>query len=212
MEFSVVEADYDQIRDQDRIDHCLQELGERLARLAAPTDAADVEQELARARAELVRLGGLLAAAPGPAGRTGTTHEATAHEAAMDGVPQEAAVHEATAGLGPGSPGTAGAADPSVRADQVLLTAEREAAEIRARARADLAAAREEARQVRDRVYAEAVEARREFEAALHARRLRAERADEILRTIPCASMSRPGNEAERSEPVGASSTMDHRH
>lgn len=165
MESSVVEVDYDQERNQDQIDRCLQELGERLARLAAPTDAAtDVEPELARARAELVRLGDLLAA-----------HRATAQEA-------------------------------------VLRGAEREAAEIRARAQADLAAAREEARQVRDRVYAEAVQARRDFEAALQARRLRAEQADQILAGVPGASMSRPGTGVERSEPVGVASTLDSRH
>lgn len=78
-------------------------------------------------------------------------------------------------------------------ARQVLLTAEQEAAEILARARADLAAAREEARRVRDQVYAEAVQARRDFEAALHARRIRAERADEILRTVGAAGVPRLG-------------------
>ena len=59
--------------------------------------------------------------------------------------------------------------------------AEREAAELLARARLELDAAREEARQLRERVYAEAVQARRDFEEALHARRRREARVDEIL-------------------------------
>ncbi|MEH1102209.1 ATPase [Micromonospora sp. CPCC 205561] len=59
--------------------------------------------------------------------------------------------------------------------------AEREAADLLARARVELDAAREEARQVRERVYAEAVQARRDFEAALYARRRRADRVDRIL-------------------------------
>ncbi|MDM4718838.1 ATPase [Micromonospora sp. WMMA1363] len=58
---------------------------------------------------------------------------------------------------------------------------EREAAELLARARLELDAAREEARQVREQAYAEAVQARREFEEALHARRRREARVDEIL-------------------------------
>ncbi|MEU5941383.1 ATPase [Micromonospora sp. NPDC047548] len=58
---------------------------------------------------------------------------------------------------------------------------EREAAEILAQARSELDAAREEARRVRERVYAEAVQARREFEAALHERRCREARVDQIL-------------------------------
>ncbi len=56
-----------------------------------------------------------------------------------------------------------------------------EAAELLARARLELDAAREEARQLRERVYAEAVQARRDFEEALHARRRREARVDEIL-------------------------------
>ncbi|TDC25242.1 ATPase, partial [Micromonospora sp. 15K316] len=58
---------------------------------------------------------------------------------------------------------------------------QREAAEILALARSELDAAREEARQVRERAYADAVQARREFEAALHARRRRVARVDELL-------------------------------
>ncbi|MEU4681449.1 ATPase [Micromonospora sp. NPDC023737] len=58
---------------------------------------------------------------------------------------------------------------------------QREAAEILARARFELDAAREEAQRVRERAYAEAVQARREFEAALHARRRRVTRVDELL-------------------------------
>ncbi|MEU5567227.1 ATPase [Micromonospora musae] len=58
---------------------------------------------------------------------------------------------------------------------------QREAAEILALARTELDAAREEARQVRERAYADAVRARREFEAALHARRRRVARVDELL-------------------------------
>ncbi|GIG87341.1 ATPase [Plantactinospora endophytica] len=138
MEFSVVEIGYDQYQ----VDRCLDDLGERLARLAVRTDAAArTNPELARLRAEIARLGELLTARPVPDG-------------------------------------------PSGQARQVLLTAEREAAEILARARADLAAAREEARRVRDQVYAEAVQARRDLEAALRARQVRAERADEILRGV----------------------------
>jgi hypothetical protein len=59
--------------------------------------------------------------------------------------------------------------------------AEREAAETLARARTELDAARAEARQLREQAYAEAVQARRDFEAALHARRRREARVDEIL-------------------------------
>nr|WP_239311891.1 ATPase [Plantactinospora mayteni] len=129
--------------DQQQVDRCLEDLGERLARLAVRTDAAArTNPELARLQAEITRLGELLTVRPVSADRSGSA------------------------------------------ARQVLLTAEREAAEILAQARADLAAAREEARQVRDQVYAEAVQARRDFEAALHVRRIRAERADEILRDV----------------------------
>ncbi|QGN49021.1 ATPase [Micromonospora sp. WMMD558] len=80
---------------------------------------------------------------------------------------------------------------------------EREAAELLARARYELDAAREEARQVRERVYEEAVQARREFEAALHARRRREARVDEILGGVaaepvpadtPTAAAATPGN------------------
>lgn len=60
--------------------------------------------------------------------------------------------------------------------------AEAEAAELLAQARSELGAAQEEARQLREQVYAEALQARREFEAALHARRQREARVDEILR------------------------------
>ena len=88
-------------------------------------------------------------------------------------------------------------------ARRMLALAEREAAEIVARARADLAAAREEARQVRDRVYAEAVQARRDFEAALHARRVRAEQVDEILSGVTVVRVPhRPGSGEEREQPA----------
>ncbi|MDG4787360.1 ATPase [Micromonospora sp. WMMD1102] len=147
MEFSVVEIGYD----QDQVDRCLEDLGTRLARLAARTDAAArTDPELARLRAELSQLGESLSARPVP-------------------------------DAGPPS-------EPVAR--QLVLTAEREAAQILARARADLEAARAEARLVRDQVYAEAVQARRDFETALHARRIRAERADEILR-----GTARPGDQ-----------------
>ncbi|MFY1692510.1 ATPase [Plantactinospora sp. WMMB782] len=150
MEFSVVEIGYD----QGQVDRCLENLGARLARLAARTDAAArTDPELARLRAELTRLGASLGARPVP----------------DDGPPSE----------------------PVAR--QVVLTAEREAAQILARARADLEAARAEARQVRDQVYAEAVQARRDFERALHARRIRAERADEIMRGVTGPGDQRPG-------------------
>lgn len=146
MEFSVVEIGYD----QNEVDRCLEQLGERLGRLAVRTDAvAKNNPELAQLRAEIDRLSGLLVVPPPPA-------------------------------------------DASDRARQLLLTAEREAAEILARARADLAAAREEARQVRDQVYAEAVQARRDFEAALQARRIRADRVDEIVREAVLSRMPRP--------------------
>lgn len=49
------------------------------------------------------------------------------------------------------------------------------------RARLEFDSAREEARRVREQAYTEAVQARRELEAALHARRCRAVRVDEIL-------------------------------
>jgi hypothetical protein len=57
----------------------------------------------------------------------------------------------------------------------------RAAAEILAQARAELDEARMEARQVRERAYEEAVQARRDFEAALHARRRREARVDQLL-------------------------------
>ena len=77
------------------------------------------------------------------------------------------------------------------------------AAEIRARARADLAAAREHARRVRDQAYLDAVQARRDFEAALQARRMRAERAEEILRGVTIDWMIRRAGAAP-TEPVRA--------
>ncbi|MFY1702574.1 ATPase [Micromonospora sp. WMMA1923] len=61
---------------------------------------------------------------------------------------------------------------------------ERRAAEVFAQARIELDAAREEARQLRERAYAEAVRARREFEAALQARRRRADQVDELLSDV----------------------------
>ncbi|MBF9127844.1 ATPase [Plantactinospora sp. S1510] len=157
MEFSVVENGYDQTE----VDRCLEELGERLGRLAARTDAvAKNNPELVQLRAEIDRLSGLLVVPPPPG-------------------------------------------DASDRARRLLLTAEREAAEILARARADLAAAREEARQVRDQVYAEAVQARREFEAVLQARRIRAERVDEILRDAVISRVPRPDtHRQDQADPV----------
>ncbi|WP_433393363.1 ATPase [Micromonospora sp. KLBMP9576] len=65
----------------------------------------------------------------------------------------------------------------SRRADE----AERAAVDLLERARAELDAAREEARRVRERVYAEAVQARRDLETALHARRGRADRVEQLL-------------------------------
>jgi cell division septum initiation protein DivIVA len=157
MEFSVVEIGYD----QHEVDRCLEELGQRLSRLAVRTDAvAKNNPELVQLRVEIDRLSGLLVVPPPPG-------------------------------------------DASGRARQLLLTAEREAAEILARARADLAAAREEARQVRDQVYAEAVQARRDFEAALQARRIRAERVDEILRDAVISRMPRPDtHRQDHADPV----------
>jgi cell division septum initiation protein DivIVA len=78
------------------------------------------------------------------------------------------------------------------RMQEMLAVAEAEAAEIRAQARDELTAAREEARLVRDRVYAEALQARRDFEAALHARRQREQRVDEILRDVAIVLVSDP--------------------
>ncbi|HEX6968226.1 MAG TPA: ATPase [Micromonosporaceae bacterium] len=75
----------------------------------------------------------------------------------------------------------------SGRMQRLLAAAEEEAAEILAQAREELAAAQREAEQLRARAYAEAVEARRDFEAALHARRQREQRADEILRDLNVA-------------------------
>ncbi|MFJ6198901.1 ATPase [Micromonospora sp. NPDC092111] len=73
------------------------------------------------------------------------------------------------------------ARDDRATARRAASAVEREAAAILAQARSELDAAREEARQVRERVYAEAVRARREFEAALHERRRRAVRVDQVL-------------------------------
>lgn len=99
--------------------------------------------------------------------------------------------------------GPGGYRHPADRARAVLRAAEREAAEIRARARADLAAAREHARRVRDQAYLDAVQARRDFEAALQARRMRAERAEEILRGVTIDWMIRRAGAAP-TEPVRA--------
>jgi cell division septum initiation protein DivIVA len=143
MVFSVVKMGYD----QDQVDSCLADLGERLARLAVPADAAlGPGDELIRLRQEVARLHGMVTAG-------------------------------AAAGPGP------------TRMRELLAVAESEAAQILARARGELTAAQEEARQVRDRVYAEALQARRDFEAALHARRLRAEQVDEILREVTVISV-----------------------
>lgn len=73
---------------------------------------------------------------------------------------------------------------PAASSAQVLAEARAQAGELLAQARTELAAAYEEARLVRERAYAEAVQARREFEAALHARRLRELRVDGILREV----------------------------
>lgn len=78
---------------------------------------------------------------------------------------------------------------PSYRMRRLLALAEEEAAGILVRARAELAAAQDEAREVRERVYAEAMEARRDFEAALHARRVRAAEVDDILRDVRAVSV-----------------------
>ncbi|MFK3979817.1 ATPase [Micromonospora sp. NPDC050397] len=74
------------------------------------------------------------------------------------------------------------------RMRELLAVVEREAAQLLARARGELTAAKEEARQVRDRAYAEALQARRDFEAALHARRVREQRVDHILRDVTVGS------------------------
>lgn len=70
------------------------------------------------------------------------------------------------------------------RMRELLAVAEQEAAQLLAQARGELTAAQEEARQLRDQAYAEALQARRDFEAALHARRMREERVDHILRDL----------------------------
>ncbi|KAB1934507.1 ATPase [Micromonospora sp. ALFpr18c] len=133
MRFSVVETGYD----QRQVDFCLDELGVRLARLAA--------------RAQSV------------AGATREWDEIREEAAWLSGLLQRLDLGDAAV--------TRYAGD----------TVRREAAEILAQARVELDDARAEARLVRERAYAEAVQARREFEAALHARRRRAARADEIL-------------------------------
>jgi len=63
------------------------------------------------------------------------------------------------------------------------------AAEMLAQARAELAAAQREAERVRARAYQDALRARRDFEAALHARRQREQRADEILHGVRLAQV-----------------------
>ncbi|TNH31277.1 ATP synthase F0 subunit B [Micromonospora orduensis] len=133
MRFSVVENGYD----KRQVDACLDELGVRLARLAARAEsAAGAAREWNEIREEAAFLSGLLQRLDlGDAAVTRHTQDVV----------------------------------------------RREAAEILAQARAELDEARAEARQVRERAYAEAVQARREFEAALHARRRRVARADEIL-------------------------------
>ena len=75
------------------------------------------------------------------------------------------------------------------RMRELLAVAEQEAAQLLARARGELTAAQEEARQLRDQVYAEALQARRDFEAALHARRMREEQVDHILREVTMVSV-----------------------
>ncbi|MBO4208812.1 ATPase [Micromonospora echinofusca] len=75
---------------------------------------------------------------------------------------------------------------------QALDDAEAEAEAIRARARTELMTAQEEARQLREQVYAEAVQARRDFEAALHARRQREARVDEVLRAVRLVPVDTP--------------------
>lgn len=87
---------------------------------------------------------------------------------------------------------------------QVVSDAEVEAAEIRARARTELIAAQEEARLLREQVYAEAVQARRDFEAALHARRQREVRADEVLRAVTVIPADTPTAAAAASGGVPA--------
>ncbi|WP_329110405.1 ATPase [Micromonospora sp. NBC_01699] len=91
--------------------------------------------------------------------------------------------------------GSAGDRGPA-RMRELLAVAEQEAAQLLARARGELTAAQEEARQLRDQVYAEAVQARREFEAALHARRLREQQVDHILRDVTVVDAPTDGQEA----------------
>lgn len=78
---------------------------------------------------------------------------------------------------------------PSYGMQRLLAAAQQEAADLRRQARAELEAAQREAQQIRDRAYAEALQARRDFEAALYARQLRAERTEELLRgsLVPAA-------------------------
>lgn len=82
------------------------------------------------------------------------------------------------------------------RMRELLADVEREAAQLLARARGELTAAKEEARQVRDQAYAEALRARRDFEAALHARRMREEQVDHILRDVTVA----PAEDRDRAQ------------
>jgi cell division septum initiation protein DivIVA len=95
------------------------------------------------------------------------------------------------------------------RMRELLAVAEQEAAQILARARGELTAAQAEARQLRDQVYAEAVQARRDFEAALHARRMREEQVDHILRKVTVVNV--PVDEtgsASSTTPVPATRSM----
>ncbi|MGC5019999.1 ATPase [Micromonospora sp. DT47] len=100
----------------------------------------------------------------------------------------------------------AGAGD-VVAARREASAIEREAAEILARARSELDSAREEARQVRERVYAEAVQARREFEAALHERRRREARVDQILAGVAAETVPADTPTAAAATPGGVPAT-----
>ncbi|MET8232137.1 ATPase [Micromonospora sp. NPDC005298] len=159
MRFSVVENGYD----KRQVDACLDELGVRLARLAA------------RARSA--------------AGATGEWDEIREEAAFLSGLLQRLDLGDT--------------AVPRHAQD----AAGREAADILARARVELDEAHAEARQVRERAYADAVRARREFEAALHARRRRVERADEILSGVTVDGESVPVDTATAAAGTGAPAT-----
>jgi dsDNA-specific endonuclease/ATPase MutS2 len=136
-------------------------------------------------------------------------HMATRTEAAAEANEELELVREEVErlrGLLSGKPGPYRTSS-MTRMQEMLAVAEEEAAEIRAKAREELTAAREEARLVRDRVYAEALQARRDFEAALHARRQREQRVDEILRSVGLLGEPEPATSSAEGAPSAVPAT-----